>query len=248
MLCEISSYPSEREKKFMQHNGSNALIVVAKQPAPGRTKTRLSPPLSLEQSSALYESFLLDALDQMRQVHEAQRVIAYLPLDAQDYFRRLAPDFELTPQEGHDLGSRLDHALTSYLTQGYERVVIMDSDSPTLPAAYLSQAFSALSNGADVAIGPCDDGGYYLIGIKQPTPRLLREVQMSTPTVAADTIALAEEEGLQVSLLPTWYDIDDAASLSRLMKEVEQLDSQVASQTRRFLGQNSIRHLLYREA
>ena len=223
----------------------NALIVVAKQPTPGHTKTRLSPPLTPEQASALYECFFFDTLDQMRQVDAVQRVIAYLPLDARDYFHRFASDFELAPQNGADLGPRLDHALTDYLSQGYERVVIMDSDSPTLPYVYLSQAFSALSEGADVTLGPCDDGGYYLIGIKKPRPRLLREVQMSTPTVAADTIALAEADGLHVSLLPTWYDIDDAASLIRLMKEVERLDSQVAIHTRQFLEQDSIRNLLF---
>jgi rSAM/selenodomain-associated transferase 1 len=227
----------------MQPN-SNVLIVVAKQPIPGQTKTRLSPPLTPEQASALYECFLFDTLDQMRQVDTVQRVIAYLPLDAQEYFHRFVPEFELLQQNGPDLGSRLDHALTSYLSQGYERVVIMDSDSPTLPAAYLSQAFHALSDGADVTLGPCDDGGYYLIGIKQPVPRLLREVQMSTPTVAADTIALAEEEGLNVGLLPTWYDIDDAASVLRLMKEIENLDPQIASHTRQFLEQNAIRRVL----
>ena len=228
----------------MQHN-PNALIVVAKQPTPGQTKTRLSPPLTPDQASALYECFLIDTLDQMRKVDEAQRVIAYLPIDARDYFHRFASDFELVPQNGPDLGSRLDHALTSYLSQGYERVVIMDSDSPTLQSTNLSQAFIALSDGADVTLGPCDDGGYYLIGIKKPVPRLLREVQMSTPTVAADTIALAEEEGLRVSLLPTWYDIDNAASLLRLMKEVEHLDSQIAIHTRQFLEQDSIRNMLF---
>lgn len=225
----------------MQHN-SNALIVVAKRPTPGKTKTRLSPPLTPELSSALYECFLFDTLDQMRQVDDVQRVIAYL--DEPDYFRRIAPDFELIPQKGHDLGERLDNTLTSYLSQGYKRAVIMDSDSPTLHPKHLSQAFCSLSDGADVVLGPCDDGGYYLIGIKQPAPRLLREVQMSTPTVAADTIALAEDVGLKVSLLPTWYDVDDAASLRRLMREVKKLDSGVATYTRRFLKQGSIHQLL----
>ncbi|MCI0419469.1 MAG: TIGR04282 family arsenosugar biosynthesis glycosyltransferase [Anaerolineae bacterium] len=226
----------------------NALIVVAKQPAPGQTKTRLSPPLTPEHASALYECFLLDALDQMREVDKAQRVIAYLPLDARDYFHRFASDFELVPQNGHDLGSRLDHALTGCLSQGYERVVIMDSDSPTLPSAYLSQAFNALADGADVTLGPCDDGGYYLIGIKKPAPRLLREVQMSTPTVAADTIALAEKEGLRVSLLPTWYDVDDVISLRRLTEELENHTAHGAVHTRRFLQRDAIRSLLHREA
>lgn len=225
-------------------SAKNALLVVAKQPAPGQTKTRLSPPLAPEQASGLYECFLRDTLNQMRNVDDTQRVIAYLPLDARDYFHRLAPDFDLIPQNGPDLGSRLDHALTSYLSQGYERVVIMDSDSPTLPATHLSQAFAALANGADVTLGPCDDGGYYLIGIKRPAPRLLLNVKMSTPTVTADTITLAQEDGLSMSLLPTWYDIDDAASLLRLIREVESMDSRVAIHTRRFLQQDSIRNLL----
>jgi len=228
----------------MQHN-SNALIVVAKRPAPGKTKTRLSPPLTPQLASALYESFLFDTLDQMRQVIDAHHVIAYL--DEQDYFQRIAADFELIQQEGDDLGVRLDNALTSYLSRGYERAVIMDSDSPTLPASYLSQAFQLLSDGADVVLGPCDDGGYYLIGIKKPRPRLLREVQMSTSTVTADTIALAEQEGLRVNLLPIWYDVDDAASLIRLMKEVESLDSQATVHTRRFLQQNEISRILHGE-
>jgi rSAM/selenodomain-associated transferase 1 len=225
---------------MLQHK--NVLIVVAKQPAPGHTKTRLSPPLSPGHASALYECFLFDTLDQMRQVERVQRVIAFLPLEARDYFQRCAPDFELVPQNGHDLGSRLDHALTSHLSAGYERAVIMDSDSPTLPPAYLAQAFEVLSDGADVTLGPCDDGGYYLIGIKKPAPRLLRDVQMSTPTVVADTMRLAEQEGLQVRLLPTWYDVDDAASLMRLTKEVEARDSGMAVHTRRFLQSDEIQY------
>ena len=225
----------------------NILIVVAKQPAPGQTKTRLSPPLMPEQASGLYECFLQDTLDQMRQVDETQRLIAYLPQDAQDYFHRLAPDFKLILQNGHDLGGRLDNALTDCLSQGYERAVIMDSDSPTLRPAFLSQAFTALADGADVVLGPCEDGGYYLIGIKKPAPRLLREVHMSTATVMADTITIAKEEGLSVSLLPTWYDVDDGASLMRLIKELDDLDSQVAIHTRKFIEQNSIRQFLFRE-
>jgi len=225
----------------MQHN-SNALIVVAKRPTPGKTKTRLSPPLTPELASALYESFLFDTLDQMRQVADSHHVIAYL--DEPDYFKRLAPDFELTPQEGDDLGERLDHALTSYLSRGYQHAVIMDSDSPTLPADYLSQAFHVLSEGADVVLGPCDDGGYYLIGIKRPAPRLLREVHMSTPTVATETIALAKDEGLNLISLPTWYDVDDAASLYRLRQEIEALHPSVAVHTRQFLQQDEIQSLL----
>jgi rSAM/selenodomain-associated transferase 1 len=231
----------------MQLEKRNALIVVAKRPAPGNTKTRLSPPLSPEQASALYECFLADTLDQIRQVEGVERVIAYLPAQAHGYFHRLAPDFQLIQQQGADLGARLDHALTSYLSHGYDHAVIMDSDSPTLPAEHLSQAFTALSDGAQVVLGPCEDGGYYLIGCSQPVPRLLREVRMSTPTVAADTIRLANEAGLHLVQLPTWYDVDDGASLVRLAQEIEESDPRTAAHTRRFLNRDPIQ-LLLREA
>ena len=96
------------------------------------------------------------------------------------------------------MGERLDNALTGCLKRGYERVAVMNSDGPTLPASHLARAFEALRDGVDVTLGPSADGGYYLIGVKQPAPRLLREVRMSTPTVLADTLALAAEERLQV--------------------------------------------------
>ena len=84
-------------------------------------------------------------------------------------------------------------------------------------------------------LGPADDGGYYLIGLKRPAPRLLREVRMSTPTVLADTLALAAEEGLRVALLPIWYDVDDVASLERLRDELANAGDGVAPWTRAFL-------------
>jgi len=214
---------------------TNALLVVAKRPAPGQTKTRLTPPLSPEEAAFLYEQFLCDTLDLIRAVPNVRPIIAYLPEGEEDYFRTLAPDFDLLPQRGDDLGARLDNALIHCLNDGFERAVIMDSDSPTLPADCLAQAFTALDT-ADVVLGPCDDGGYYLIGLKRPAPRLLREVKMSTPSVLRDTLALAAEEGLTVAQLPTWYDVDTAAELDRLCEEFRALSPDRASYTRAFLS------------
>jgi uncharacterized protein len=216
----------------------NALLVVAKRPAPGHTKTRLTPPLSPVQAAALYECLLRDTLDLIRRVPDVQPAIAYLPEEARDYFAALAPDFELLPQEGADLGARLDNALSHYLARGCERVAIMNSDGPTLPTASLTAAFEELGNGADVVLGPADDGGYYLIGLRRPMPRLLRQVRMSTPTVLADTLALAAEERLRVALLPAWYDIDDVASLGRLRAELMNAGDGVAPWTRAFLARH----------
>jgi uncharacterized protein len=219
---------------------ANVLIVVAKRPTPGQTKTRLTPALAPEQAAALFECFLLDTLTLMRQVPGVQREIAYLPEHEWAYFAGLAPDFGLHLQQGADLGARLDEALQHYLAGGGCSVVIMDSDSPTLPAACLTRAFATLESGADVVLGPCDDGGYYLIGLKRPASRLLREVHMSTPTVTEETLALAAAEGLKVSLLPTWYDVDEITSLQRLADELEAAGPEVAAHTRAFLSRPEI--------
>jgi uncharacterized protein len=226
---------------------ANVLIVVAKRPAPGQTKTRLTPALAPEQAAALFECFLLDTLALIRQVSGSgvQCAIAYLPEHERAYFAGLAPDFGLHLQQGADLGARLDEALQHYLAAGSRRVVIMDSDSPTLPAACLTRAFATLESGADVVLGPCDDGGYYLIGLTRPAPRLLREVHMSTPNVTQETLALAAAEGLKVSLLPTWYDIDEIASLRRLAGELEEAGPEIAPHTRAFLCMPEIRSRLH---
>jgi rSAM/selenodomain-associated transferase 1 len=213
---------------------SNILLVVAKRPAAGGTKTRLSPPLSPQQAAELYECFLRDTLDLIRSLHQVQPGLAYMPATAQAYFSALAPDFETVFQQGANLGERLDYCLSVSLQRGYQQAVIMSSDVPNLPSSFLRQAFQGLQQ-ADVVLGPCDDGGYYLIGLKRPAPRLLREVHMSTDHVTADTLVLAREEGLQVHILPTWYDVDDAETLARLRADLDGQPSWVAAHTRRGL-------------
>ena len=208
----------------------NALIVIAKRPAAGHTKTRLTPPLTPAQAAELYECFLRDTLDIARAVPDVTRLIYYAPPEAAPYFADLAPDFLLTPQAGLHLGERLDHVLTRCLRAGFQRVVVMDSDSPTLPPAYVAQAFQVLAD-HDVVLGPCDDGGYYLIGLTQPQPRLLREVHMSQPYVLRDTLALAAQAGLRVALLPAWYDVDTVQALAQLQMELAE-DSAAAPHTR----------------
>jgi hypothetical protein len=100
-----------------------------------------------------------------------------------------------------------------------------------------------LEDGADVVIGPCEDGGYYLIGLKRPCHRLLREVRMSTPDVTANTLALAAEENLQAGLLPSWYDVDDDRSLRRLFGELAVAPGSTARYTREYLRKLSIQGL-----
>lgn len=219
----------------------DTLLVVAKQPTPGQTKTRLCPPLHPIQAANLYDCFLRDTLDTMRKVSGVHRVIGFLPEDAQVYFNLLAPDMGLVCQRGNSLGERLDNLLTDALAGGSQRVVVIDSDSPTLPVNYISLAFERLAD-VDVVLGPTRDGGYYLIGLKKPQPHLLRQVQMSTPHVLSDTLALANATRLTISLLPTWYDVDTIADLYHLDREIAGMSANgTAPATRRWLAETNWR-------
>jgi rSAM/selenodomain-associated transferase 1 len=213
-----------------------ALIVVAKQPIPGQTKTRLSPPLDPDQAAELYRCLLLDTLDLMKRVDGIQPVVAYAPPTAEGYFRRItANEFVLVPQVGKTLGQRLDNVLARCLQMGYEQVAVMNSDGPTLPVGHLQQAFELLDKpNIDVVLGPSDDGGYYLIGVKRPCPALF-EVVMSTSTVLEETLARAHEQDLCAECLPPWYDVDTPQDLQRLTDELLSLPRHVAVMTRDML-------------
>ena len=136
-----------------------------------------------------------------------------------------APQPELQPeppaQQPERLAERLQFVLSAALEQGFRQVAAINSDSPTLPPHLLGTAFHRLDDPhIDAVFGPCADGGYYLIGVKMPPGRLVTDVQMSTPTVLRDTLAIAAEEGIRVDLLPEWYDVDSAQDLNRLTAEL----------------------------
>ena len=208
-----------------------ALLVMAKQPLAGRAKTRLVPPLTSESAASLYHCFLQDVLATVRAANLTAAftpVIAYTPAAARAFFRKLAPDFRLIPQQettaraSNRLGDRLHNVLSAALEQGHQQVVAINSDSPTLPPEFLRTAFRRLDDPqVDAVFGPCADGGYYLIGLKAAPGRLVTEVEMSTPSVLQDTLAIAADEGVRVELLPEWYDVDSADELERLRIELE---------------------------
>ena len=198
----------------------NALIVVARKPVPGSTKTRLCPPLTPESAAEFYHRLLLDTLALMSRFGGADPVVAYTPSDAHAYFAALVPSgYRLIAQQGADLGERLRNALRHQFGLGYRRVAIMNSDGPTLPLACLEAAFSGL-DGADVTLGPGHDGGYYLIGMKEPHAELFEQIAWSTKQVLEETLAACCRLGLTVQLLPQWYDVDVAADLERLRRDL----------------------------
>ena len=173
----------------------------------------------------------------MARVEGVQPMIAYLPDDALDFFVTLAPNgFEFVPQQGVDLGERLDNVLRHCLNNGYQQAVVMSSDSPTLPAEHLEQAFEALDDPqVDVVLGPCEDGGYYLIGMKSPNSVLFDGIIMSTSTVTEETLRQAAIAGLHVVCLPEWYDVDLPAELIRLIDVFRSEQCHSAQHTREFV-------------
>jgi len=191
------------------------LIIFAKEPRPGQVKTRLSPPLSPEAAAQLYHSFLQDILEEMARVPEVRLALAFSPPGAQDAWRGLAPaGADFFPQAGEDLGERMAGAFARSFAAGFGPVILRGSDIPDLPAALVSEATEVLTAGqAQLVLGPAIDGGYYLVGLTEPQPRLFQGPAWSGRTVLADTLRLARQLGLSLHLLPPWSDIDTYADL-----------------------------------
>jgi uncharacterized protein len=232
-LFRRASVAAASEAAAQDTAARNALLVIAKQPVAGRVKTRLGALFSPETKAEFYHCLILDTLALAERVRGVDRVVLFAPNGAEAYFRRLAPGFQHHPQRGADLGARLFHGLEDYLQRGYTRVVIVDSDSPTLPVACLERAFALLEE-SDVVLGPCDDGGYYLVGAKAAHAELFLGIEMSTPRVFAETAARAEAAGLKLAVLPKWYDIDSAADVQRLRAELA-CDGRLSLHTAQFL-------------
>ena len=213
-----------------------AVAIMAKAPLPGQVKTRLCPPLSHDEAAGLYRCFLLDKIQQVRALERARPVIAYAPEDAGQIFGAMAPDLELLPQRGADLGVRLTGILERLLGSGHDGAVAIDSDTPTLPVRLLQQAVDRLADDPelDVVLGPTEDGGYYLIGLKAPQPVLFTDMPWSTSDVLPETVRRAAGRRLRLAQLPPWYDVDTSEDLNRLRAELARSEARVAPHTRRF--------------
>ncbi len=218
-----SQYPILDPAVTQDHLSSTcALAVMAKAPRAGKVKTRLAPPLTLEQSAAINICFLRDTTANIASVHGAQGIICYTPVGDEVAFDGLLPGgFQLIAQRGDGFGERLHLAATDILNCGFGAVCLIDSDSPTLPHAALQQAVDELAKPGDrVVLGGSDDGGYYLIGLKQPHRAVFDRITWSTGSVLQETRERANEAGLELIELPLWYDVDDGATLRLLADEL----------------------------
>jgi hypothetical protein len=199
-----------------------AVAVMAKAPGLGPVKSRLHPSLTAERATDLYRCFLLDRLEGVAGLEGVEPVIAFTPPEGRHLLETFAPSgFRLVAQRGPDLGSRLRNLLTELLDRGHPGAMAIDSDSPTLPLSYVSEAARRLEGAeTDIVLGPCEDGGYYLIGLRQPCAPIFEGIPWSTDRVLGVTLDKARHHGLRTHLLPTWFDVDTEPDLRRLRQEM----------------------------
>jgi rSAM/selenodomain-associated transferase 1 len=194
------------------------VLLFAKQPARGKVKTRLAREIGEARATALYEAMLHDSVERSRAVR-ARSAIAYSPVGGTAFFAQLAPEATLLLQPEGDLGARLRSAFDTAFALGFERVAALGSDAPHVPAAWIDEGFERLASSPAV-IGPAEDGGYWLIGLARPEPRLFERVRWSTPSVLADTRARAAQAGLELAELQATFDVDTAEDLASLREQL----------------------------
>jgi rSAM/selenodomain-associated transferase 1 len=205
------------------------IAFMAKASAPGRAKTRLVPPLTFEEAAVLNTAFLQDVADNVLLAgRDAERhggiagYAAYGPPGSEDFFRRTLPGaIGLIEAWRQNFGDCLLHTIEQIFARGHAAAVVLNSDSPTLPTAFLVETAEALARPGDRAVlGPSSDGGYYLLGLKTAHRHMFENIAWSTEQVAKQTLERAREIGLDVHRLPVWYDVDDVGGLRRLRAEL----------------------------
>src|SRR5262245_28166328 len=201
------------------------IAVMAKASVARRTKTRLVPPLTFDQAAQFNTAFLRDIAENILAASAQTSIagyVAYSPAEARPFFQENLPrEIALIEASYPSLGDCLDYAIAQLFERGHRAAVVVNSDSPTLPTSLLVETAERLARpGERAVLGPALDGGYYLLGVKARHPRLLEDIAWSTQRVAQQTLERAAELHLPVHMLPTWYDVDDVATLKMLLCEL----------------------------
>ena len=218
------------------------LIVFAKAPRPGQVKTRMTPPLTPEQAAGLYSKLLLDVLEVSGELAPRLGLAPWLavhPPEACAELADLAPTpFRVVPQRGASLAQRMAHAVAEAAASGAPRVLLRGSDSPLLDEAIVARALEALE-GADLAVCPDRDGGYSLIGLREPAPGIFSH-PMSTASALGDTLGNAASLGLRVDVQEPSFDLDRAADLGRLAGARSPATERLCGRTLAYLDEHDL--------
>jgi hypothetical protein len=192
-------------------------VLLVKNPAKGQAKRRLASGVGDDHSAALYRAFVLDLLATLGEA-SILPTISYYPADAAGAVEGwLGPRYRYLAQRGRDHPDSLKCAFEDMFAEGFERVAILASDNPDLPAGYLVQASEALGRG-DAVLGPTSDGGYYLIGFRRDAlvPEAFHDIEWSTERVFLQTANRIRNAGRSLAVLPAWHDVDTVEDLRAL--------------------------------
>lgn len=219
---------------------------MTKAPQAGKVKTRLVPPLTPDEAAKLNRCFLQDISQSIVEAcakYPAVGVGIFTPVGAESVYEGILPSgFFLIAQRGEGFGQRLTLAAEDLFSVGFQSVCLINSDSPTVPSSIFAEAASELAKSGDrVVLGPSEDGGYYLIGLKTLHKRLFEQIDWSTEQVFDQTLKRASEIKVAVHQLPRGFDVDDRATLHKLCDELlgqnARSTNNVAPNTRRFLSE-----------
>lgn len=204
----------------MNSTSKKAVILFAKDPVPGQVKTRLQTVWDAETTCQFYLHILKNSIDKICGLDQVDRFVGVYPSRESGYFEDIAfsKDWAVFDQEGDDLGARMQNAFRRRFEEGYEKVVILGADSPTLPSAFIEQA---LHSDRGIVLGPSTDGGYYLIGMTGQVAPVFSQVDWGTDRVLGQTLQRLKEADLQPELLPVWYDVDRPEDVRFLKTHLE---------------------------
>lgn len=209
----------------MSKKAQNHLGLFAKFWQPGLVKTRLAASIGEEKACDLYFAFLNHSIKKLSTVGTDRRLV-YSPPEQETSFRGIIPDsWGLYPQSVGSLGIRMrsffndQFNLSKTPGQGVRKVIIIGSDCPQIKSSLVERAFEDL-NRSSVVIGPSVDGGYYLLGMRERCFDIFTEIEWSTPTVLASTIAHLERQGIEFTMLEPLADVDELNSLLALEEKM----------------------------
>ena len=207
-----------------------ALITFVKAPVKGTVKTRLQKDISQERTLKIYKSFIEKILSECISLHGVDRYLGCAPSDEHAYLQKVSKEYRLPTfnQRGNTLGLKIVNAFRDYFKQGYSRIVLIGSDSPTMPKEFIEQAFHELQS-KDFVVGPCCDGGMYLVGAKKTIePKIFHRIPWDTSDVLNMVLSKLYRYNINFSLLPFWYDVDTIDDFNFLKLHLRYLKQHIA--------------------
>ena len=202
-----------------------ALITFAKAPVPGTVKTRLQAGIGAEKAVEIYTSFVIEILSKFSRLKDIDRFLGCAPDKSHPFLKGMAKTYGLTmfKQQGDTLGARIFNAFRYCAKKGYSEIVLIGTDSPSIPVDIIKKAFKELKKN-DLVIGPCTDQGFYLIGVrKEKISEISCNVQIDTGEDVNNLLGKINSLNFSLSLLPFWYDVDDVNDLKLLRLHLDYL-------------------------